>query len=251
MRHLVGIVLAVAAAVVIFFAGGWGYLRLLRPPDTSGALASLPAGGGSLLHDRHALTALAALAAVGLIIGLIIAIPWVSPLAAGLPGLALLALTGLYLASVQHAVRLIPLKTHAYGLGFEAMLFDGVLALVGLAMVIPLFVPSRWRRRARYAVAATGPSTGLLTEDNEAPTQQGSYFAPDQYTSPTIIHDPFPLPGDPAGRAARTGTPSHLLSEVTGLDAAEPAPAAIGTGTGSVPGQAARDQRTSQQVTPL
>ena len=25
------------------------------------------------------------------------------------------------------------------------MLFDGVLALVGLAMVVPLFVPSRWR----------------------------------------------------------------------------------------------------------
>ncbi len=31
------------------------------------------------------------------------------------------------------------------------MLFNGVLALAGLAMVIPLFVPSRWRRRAgRY-----------------------------------------------------------------------------------------------------
>ena len=206
MRHLVGIVLAVAAALVIFFAGGWGYLRLLRPPDTSGALASLPAGGGSLLHDRHALTALAALLAVGLIIGLLLTIPWVSPLAAGLPGLALLALTGLYLASVRHAVRLIPLKTHAYGLGFEAMLFDGVLALVGLAMVIPLFVPSRWRRRrARYAVAATGPPSGLLTEDNEAPTQQGSYFAQDQYTSPTIIHDPFPPPGDPG----RPGSTNH------------------------------------------
>ena len=46
---------------------------------------------------------------------------------------------------MRHAVQYIPLKTRAYGAGFEAMLFDGVLALVGLAMVVPLFVPSRWR----------------------------------------------------------------------------------------------------------
>ncbi len=48
---------------------------------------------------------------------------------------------------MRHAVDYIPLKTRAYGTGFEAMLFDGVLALAGLAMIIPLFVPSRWRRR--------------------------------------------------------------------------------------------------------
>ena len=77
------------------------------------------------------------------------AVPRISPLAAGLPGLALLAWTGLYLFSVRHAVQYIPLKTRAYGAGFEAMLFDGVLALAGLAMIIPLFVPSRWRGRGR------------------------------------------------------------------------------------------------------
>ena len=199
MRHLVGIVLAIVAAVVIFFAGGWGYLKLLRAPSSSGALATLPAGGGSLLHNHNAVVATAALLAVGLVAGLLIAIPWVSPLAAGLPGLALLALTGVYLASVRRAVHLIPLQTHIYGQGFEAMLFDGVLALAGLAMVIPLFVPSRWRRRAgRYPgePVPAGPSTGLLSADPEA-TQQGTFFPPqDQYTSPTIIqHDPFPPSG--------------------------------------------------------
>ena len=209
MRHLAGIVLAVVAAVVIFFAGGWGYLKLLRAPAPAGAVAAgLPAGGGSLLHNHNALVALGALLAVGLVVGLLIAIPWVSPLAAGLPGLALLALTGFYLTSVRHAVRLIPLKTHIYGQGFEAMLFNGVLALVGLAMVIPLFVPSRWRRRTVSSVVPVGPSTGLLTEDSEAPTQPGalpaSFFAPqDQYTSPTIIHDPFPPAG--TGSAGSTG----------------------------------------------
>jgi hypothetical protein len=196
MRHLVGIVLAVLAALVIFFAGGWGYLKLLRPPSSTGALATLPGGGGSLLHNHNLLVAMALLLAVGLVAGLLIAVPWVSPLAAGLPGLALLALTGLYLASVRHAVQLIPLKTHIYGQGFEAMLFNGILALAGLAMVIPLFMPSRWRRRTVYSVVPVGPSTGLLSEDSEAPTQQGAFFPPrDEYTSPTIISDPFPPAG--------------------------------------------------------
>ncbi len=58
------------------------------------------------------------------------------------------------------------------------------------------------------SVVPVGPATGLLTEDSEAPTQQSalpaSFFAPqDQYTSPTIIHDPFPPAG--TGSAGSTG----------------------------------------------
>jgi len=136
--------LAIVMAAAVFFAASWGYLKLLIGPA---GLGRLPGGGGSLLHDRAVLEGFGALLGVGLLAGLLIAIPRISPLAAGLPGLALLAWTGLYLFSVRHAVQYIPLKTRAYGTGFEAMLFDGVLALVGMAMVIPLFVPSRWRGR--------------------------------------------------------------------------------------------------------
>ena len=50
------------------------------------------------------------LAAVGLLAGLLMAVPWISPLAAGLPGLALLGLTALYLFSVPRAMRYIPLQ---------------------------------------------------------------------------------------------------------------------------------------------
>ena len=142
MRHLLGVVLAIVLAAAVFFAASWGYLKLLIGPA---GLNALPAGGGTLLHNRAVLEGFGALLGVGLLAGLLIAAPRVSPLAAGLPGLVLLAWTGLYLFSVRHAVRYIPLKTWAYGAGFEAMLFDGVLALVGLALVIPLFVPSRWQ----------------------------------------------------------------------------------------------------------
>ena len=153
MRHLLGVVLAIVLAAVIFFAASWGYLKLLIGPARLGAL---PAGGGSLLHDHAVLEGFAALLATGLVAGILIAAPRISPLASGLPGLVLLAWTGLYLFSVRRAVHYIPLKTRTYGAGFEAMLFDGVLALAGLAMIIPLFVPSRWRR-GRVAAAPPAP----------------------------------------------------------------------------------------------
>jgi hypothetical protein len=143
MRHLIGVVLAIVLAAAVFFAASWGYLKLLIGP----ARGTLPGGGGSLLHNHAVLEGFGALLGVGLVAGLLIAVPRISPLAAGLPGLVLLAWTGLYLYSVRRAVQYIPLKTHPYGTGFEAMLFDGVLALAGLAMIIPLFVPSRWRSK--------------------------------------------------------------------------------------------------------
>jgi hypothetical protein len=136
--------LAIVMAAAMFFAASWGYLKLLIGPA---GLGRLPGGGGSLLHNHAVLEGFGALLGVGLLAGLLMAVPRISPLAAGLPGLALLAWTGLYLFSVRHAVQYIPLKTRPYGMGFEALLFDGVLAMAGLAMVIPLFVPSRWRGR--------------------------------------------------------------------------------------------------------
>jgi hypothetical protein len=42
---------------------------------------------------------------------------------------------------------LIPLKSYPSGAGYEAMLFNGILGAAGLAMIIPMFVPSRWRTR--------------------------------------------------------------------------------------------------------
>jgi len=158
MRHLVGVALAVVMAAAVFFAGSWGYLKLLVGPTRAAAL--LP-GATPLVRDRATLEAFGALLAVGLVAGMLIALPRVSPLASGLPGLVLLAWTGLWLFSARRAVHYIPLRTHVYGVGFLALLSDGVLALMGMAMIIPLFVPSRWRSRpvptgpAQYEVPAT------------------------------------------------------------------------------------------------
>ena len=165
MRHLVGVLLAIVLAAAVFFAASWGYLKLLIGPAR---LGTLPAGGGSLLHDHAVLEGVGVLLGVGLITGLLIAAPRISPLAAGLPGLVLLAWTGLYLYSARRAVHYIPLKTRPYGTGFEAMLFDGVLALIGMAMIIPLFIPSRWRVRRAVTEPASYPGSTATFPDLQA-----------------------------------------------------------------------------------
>src|ERR1019366_1111022 len=167
LRHLVGVILAIVMAAVLFFAASWGYLKLGGVGSGQARLGALPAGGkSSFWHDRAVLEGFGALAATGLVAGLLIAMPRISPPAAGLPGLVLLAWTGLYLSTARRAVQYIPLKTRPYGAGFEDLLFDGVLALAGLAMIIPLFIPSRWRRRylAPSAPAPSAPAAPAAPE---------------------------------------------------------------------------------------
>lgn len=150
MRHVLGFVLAIVMALAVFFGASWGYLRLLRVPVVNGATSTLPAAGGSLLHDKNVLLAFAALAGVALLAGILIAVPRISPLAAGLSGLLFIAWSVVYGINVQQAVRYIPLKHDAFGDGFEALLFNGLLAVMGVVLLIPLFVPSRWRGRTGY-----------------------------------------------------------------------------------------------------
>ena len=163
MRHLYGTALAVVLTAVMFFAGAWGYLRLLKLPVPPGQPAALPAGGGSLLANNSMLLALAAVLGTAVLAGLLVMLPRVSPLAAGLPGVLLLAWTVLYLVSVRRAVAFIPLRSHASGAGWEGLLFNGVLGAAGAVMVFPLFIPSRWRApRPAGVPAPDAPAPGAL-----------------------------------------------------------------------------------------
>jgi hypothetical protein len=170
MRHLIGFGLALATAAAVFFGAAWGYVRLLRVPVANGAANTLPANGGSLLHDSSVLYAFAALAAVAILVGVCVAVPWISPLASGLPGLVLIGVTIWYGLNVRQAVRFIPLKGDAFGYGFEAMLFNGVLLAAGLAMVVPLFIPSRWRDRAPVDDQGDGAESSTLISSDWAET---------------------------------------------------------------------------------
>jgi len=209
MRHLVGVILAIVLAAAIFFAASWGYLKLLIGPA---GIGRLPAGGGSLLHNHAVLEGFGAMLGVGLLAGLLIAVPRISPLAAGLPGLALLAWTGLYLFSVRHAVQYIPLKTRPYGAGFEAMLFDGVLALAGVVLVVPLFIPSRWRspREVTEPEPYAGTPAGFPDLQATQTMQADSSLLSDwTQTRPQPPADPgSPNPGSPNPGSPNPGSPN-------------------------------------------
>jgi hypothetical protein len=210
MRHLVGVILAIVLAAAIFFAASWGYLKLLIGPA---GIGRLPAGGGSLLHNHAVLEGFGAMLGVGLLAGLLIAVPRISPLAAGLPGLALLAWTGLYLFSVRHAVQYIPLKTRPYGAGFEAMLFDGVLALAGVVLVVPLFIPSRWRspREVTEPEPYAGTPAGFPDLQATQTMQADSSLLSDwTQTRPQPPADPgSPNPGSPNPGSPNAASPSQ------------------------------------------
>lgn len=193
MRHRIGIVLAVIVTGVLFFPGAWGYLRLLRLPAPADQLSDLPAGGGSLIPEHHVLLALAAVAGTALLAGILVAAPRISPLAAGLPGLLLLGWTGLYLANVRQGVDLIPLRSDPFGAGFEAMLFNGVLGAAGLAMIVPMFIPARWRTRP-----LTGIADDVFTELEDQPTTQ---------LTPIRVTTLAPIPAAPWHDASPPGVP--------------------------------------------
>ena len=77
----------------------------------------------------------------------------------------LIAYTVLYLFNVHRAVHYIPLKSDAFGDGFAAMLINGVLAAAGLVMIVPLFIPSRWRRPVRPETPWTPAESSSLLSD--------------------------------------------------------------------------------------
>ena len=152
MRHLIGFILAIALGAALFFGAGWGFTHL----------TSLAAQGTGLTSPTG-LMALSALAATGLFLGIVIAVRAISPLAPGLPGLVLLAWSALLAVREHQALRWIPLPDHSFGASYRALLVSGVLALLGAAMIVPLFLPSRWR-------AAFG--AGIEEDDSDVPVTE-------------------------------------------------------------------------------
>jgi hypothetical protein len=223
MRHLYGLALAVLLAAAVFFVAAWGYTLVFNATSASAAGSGgggLPAAGGSLLTDLHIMGGGGLMLAVGLAAGLLMVLPRVSPLAAGLPGLVLVAWTALYVTDVREAVRLIPFPSQGYGTGFEILLMDGLLGMAGMAMIVPLFIPSRWRRaprvagyttvgegrRAEYATVSPGsggpdlgeaiagytPAGGdsnVILDRTQTLLQQGPAFPPDGSQAPEGLPD--------------------------------------------------------------
>ena len=171
MRHLTGFILAIALGAALFFGAGWGFTHL-----TSLAVE------GTSLTTATGLIALAALGATGLFLGIVIAVRAVSPLAPGLPGLVLLAWSALLAVREHQALRWIPLQDHSFAAGYRTLLVSGVLALLGAAMIDPLFIPARWR---------AAPGEGIEEDDSELPVTELLSAPPAAHTAgPAGLSEP-------------------------------------------------------------
>ncbi|MGN9839807.1 hypothetical protein ACTMTI_16950 [Nonomuraea sp. H19] len=143
--------------VAVLGGGGWAAQRALGiaaapPPD-----------------PQQMWIALGAMAAVGLVVGLVVA-GRVSPLATFVPSMVLLAWTVVYALDMNRALSFIPAEPSVNqiirdaGAGDKTMLTSGVFALLGVLLFIPVLMPSRWSRQRDD-----------MDEDYEE-QQEGSYY---------------------------------------------------------------------------
>ncbi|MBP2703729.1 hypothetical protein JOL79_07925 [Microbispora sp. RL4-1S] len=141
MRHFFGLLLGVVVAAAVLLGGGWASQEAVR-----GAAQSIDPA-----KDTRLLIAIGVMAAVGLLLALVIACR-VSPLATFLPSMALLAWTVVYILDVSRAASLVPAGASVQqdlaeaGRGMLTLLSTGVYGMLGVALFVPVLMPSRWVR---------------------------------------------------------------------------------------------------------
>ncbi|WP_245657200.1 hypothetical protein [Herbidospora mongoliensis] len=139
MRHFFGLLVGIVVAAALLFGGGWASRELLR-----GSVTDVDP-----IRDTRMLIALGIMAAVGLLLGLVIA-GRLSPLAAFVPSMVLLAWTVVYAIDVSRATSLAPTgvtlqkEIAEAGQGMLALLSSGIFGLLGIALFVPVLMPSRW-----------------------------------------------------------------------------------------------------------
>jgi predicted Kef-type K+ transport protein len=157
-RHLVGLLLALGLLAMLFFGTAWSVGRIVVLRGTVTAL-----GTQNALTSTRGLIAVGVLVATALVLGILLAVPAISPLATGLPGLILLGWSALVVIHSRYEVRYLPMPGSHFTTGLTYLLFNGVLGLIGAAMIIPMLVPSRWRSRHEYVDEHDDDSVGVHT----------------------------------------------------------------------------------------
>ncbi|WP_433501417.1 hypothetical protein ACQP1K_14465 [Sphaerimonospora sp. CA-214678] len=143
MRHFFGLLLGVFVAAALLLGGGWASQEVIR-----GAMQNVDP-----IKEPRMLIAIGVMAAVGLLLGLVL-VCRVSPLATFVPSMALLAWTVVYVLDVSRAASLAPTDASVHhelaqaGHGTLTLLSSGVYAMVGIALFLPVLMPSRWVSRA-------------------------------------------------------------------------------------------------------
>jgi hypothetical protein len=144
MRHLFGFLVGVVVAAGLLVGSGWAAQEMVR-----GVSENLDPGS-----DPRMLIAVGVMAVLGVLLGLPLAMR-TSPLATFVPAMVLLAWTVLYALDVSSATSIaptgaaVPQELALAGKGMITLLSTGVYGLLGMAMFIPVLMPSRWAASPR------------------------------------------------------------------------------------------------------
>jgi hypothetical protein len=139
MRHFLGLLLGVIVGAALLLGGGWAAQEAGR-----GAAQNLDPA-----RDTRMLIAIGVMAVVGLLVALVL-IRRVSPLATFIPSMVLLAWTVVYVLDVSRAAELAPTAVSLQpdiaqaGQGMLTLLSTGVYGMLGVALFVPVLMPSRW-----------------------------------------------------------------------------------------------------------
>jgi hypothetical protein len=142
MRHLASFLFGLVLAPVIWFLAALGQFRLTQ------ALPTETDAGGSFVE--LALGALL-MAAGGVWLGLLLG-SRISPLGPGVAGLAWLALGAAFVLDIDRIINALPDGPTGQSNLYELPLRQGYVFLIGVALLVPLFSPSRWRARAEAEI---------------------------------------------------------------------------------------------------
>lgn len=142
MRHFSGLLIGLIMTAALLPGGGWAV------QEAGANVIALSGESGPATW-----VALGAMAAVGLLFGLVVA-GRVSPLAAFVPSMVLLSWNVVYALDARRAAGLLSdvVSLHEAlapaGRGMGLLLANGVYALLGVALFVPVLMPSRWSGRA-------------------------------------------------------------------------------------------------------
>ncbi|PRX98702.1 hypothetical protein [Allonocardiopsis opalescens] len=159
MRHFFGFVVGLLLAPALVAGSGLAAVRATQILRDGGSLLS--AGG---------LVPFGVMAVLGLVAGVAAAAPRLSPMVAGVPGLALMVWTTLHLTNAAQARSLLtigPLPEGPWTMGAAELLAAGVYALLGVLLFVPALVPSRWRGRRRRGAHAANEEDEYLDDLRE------------------------------------------------------------------------------------
>ena len=144
MRHVFGLLIGVVVTAVLLIGGGWAAQEAAR-----GVSQNLDP-----VTDTRMLIAISVMAVLGLLLGLML-VRRPSPLVTFVPSIVLLSWTLVYALDVSLATGFAPTGAAVQqelaqaGKGAITLLSTGVYGLFGVALFIPVLMPSRWAAAPR------------------------------------------------------------------------------------------------------